>query len=885
MPNTPQVDPISGLPIHPAGTQATTVSSNIPAPVVNYDQQAPQTAAYTPPPLEMGTNTQAPPTQTYAPPVSETTAQPETPPASTTQQTYAPPASETQVNPETPTTAAPNMVTAPTQPNATAPVKTEPSLDDNLANFEKIATDWANGVVDDKVFRTTANRAILQMGLNNQAETDALQMKINSDPALRGQGAGTALLSMMAANHGFSADQMFGQLAQSAQEKILDMQKYGLQEGVAINQMRRQNDYTKLQMLQDAGDFSGAAQLAAKISDFPGVSISPTGFSASRARLTDDAQSLIAAGNYTGAAEKLSALTGQPVDATAIQSRDPKLWTQAQELEDKGDFAGASKMYASLGLSVSADDLRSQSPFQQQTWTNSLDAIKALTATNPAAATALLDTLMKNPAAAKYLGFTPDMKAADLINSIVTGQYQANQDMRAGIQSEINLQAKSNVGFSQALVNYKALGPQVWAGMTMDGQKMAASNLSDFNQARQSMGMSEVHKDAQGNIVDANGTALTDEDFAQTAAAADYTSRTDKMKTQPWQAAYDNLMAPDSPMRDKILSLPGGEQSVKESLQMLYLGGGYKLDPATQTMVPDYTGGMPWENPSTEHLFHNWPLAQFNDDGTVNGKYDLGGETYGDKVGDNVIQKLPDDEALDDAYAKYKYNKGTLSASQWYFATAAGTKAEDKTQIPKELVTADATNVGTTTTTDGTTGSSTTGSVNADGTVTPKTDSTADKYKQFDDILATSSGWNKDQVADMSTKLKNTANINGGLASTGMVPLNSMIGADYDAAAERLRNQGVTNLDNIISGDKTETHAKIGSFDTGIYSTHKEYTGTQAFADYAIYAKLLTSGMKIPDAQTALNNLLGADRAKKALNLEPENQVSSDMDAAINKVR
>lgn len=825
----------------PSATPAPVMSMNTAAPAtgVTYAPSAPQTVNYDPGPIPMGVTQETPQTvnynpepvatgsqQTYANPWDDPNYQEPTPPPASTydgqgaamtaaeqqaekdkaiqaangqsqatamatadQNRPAPTPAPQPVQPPTataaPEVAAPNMVTAAPPPNATTPVKTEPSLDDNMGMYEKIAADWANGIVDDKVFRTTANRAILQMGLNNQAETDALQMRINQDPALRGQGAGSALLSMMAANHGFSADQMFGQLAQSTQEKILDMQKYGLQQGVAINQMRRQNDYTKLQMLQDTGDFAGAAQLAAKIADFPGVSISPTGFTAARTRLNEDAKVLMAAGNYTGAAEKLSSLTGQPIDATQLQGRDPALWTQAQALEDKGDYEGAAKMYAKLGVSVSAstlmqnntgsrarmsediqtllnagnfqgaaekmaaltgkpvdpaqlqgrdttqwkiaqaledkgdfegaaaayaklglnitaDDLRAQSPEQQGRWTNSLDSIKAIASTDPAAATALLDTLMKNPAAAKYLGFTAGMKASDLINSIVTGQYQKDQEMRASMQSEINLKAKSNVSFSQALVDYKAMGPLAWQGMTQSGQKMAASDLNAFNSARSSLGMSAVHKDAQGNIVDAQGNALTEEDFAESAAAADYTSRKDALKTQPWQSAFDNLMAPGSPMRDKILSLPGGEQAVKESLQMLYLGGGYKLDPASQTLVPDYTGGMPWENPNTEHLFHNWPLAQFNEDGSVNGKYDLGGETYGDKMGDTVIQKMPDDESLDNAYSRYKYNKGTLSAPEWYFATAGGTKAEDKTRIPEELVKADLTTPGAVTTPGGT---------------------------------------------------------------------------------------------------------------------------------------------------------------------------------------
>lgn len=839
------------------------------------------------------------------------------------------------------------MVTAAPETPATAQPadKTTPSLDDNMAAYEKIAMDWANGVVDDKVFRTTANRAILQMGMNNQAESDALQMKINSDPALKGQGAGTALLSMMAANHGFSADQMFGQLAQDAQQKILDMQKYGLTQGIAINNQRRANDYTKLSMLQDAGDFVGAAQLAAKIADFPGASISPSGFTAARSRLGADAQTLIASGNYTGAAQKLSQLTGQPIDATQLQNRDPALWTQAQSLEDKGDYEGAAKMYAKLGvsvsptdlmrnntgsrnrmsddiqtlltagnfvdaaakmaqltgkpvdaaalegrdptqwklaqaledkgdfagaaaayaklgLSISADDLRAQNPFQQATWTNTLDAIKAQATTNPDLATKQLDQLMKNPAAAKYLGFTADTNAAELINSIVTGQYQADQQMRSGLQSEINLKAKSNVSFSQALVDYKAMGPSAWTGMTQSGKVMAGKDLNGFNSARTSLGMAEVHKDAQGNIVDSKGTLLTDEDFAEAAAAADYTSRMDQLKTQPWQTAFENLMAPGSPMAEKILAIPGGEASVKESLQMLYLGGGYKVDPTTQQLVPDYSGGMPWENSSpTSYLFHNWPLAQFNDDGTVNGKYDTGGETYGDKLGDTTIQKLPDDESLDAAYAKYKYNQGTLTAAQWYFATAGGTKAENKINIPTELIQNDATNVGTPAGSEGGKGD-TTPKVGANGILplpdnpTPKDreasfNSLMDKYGTFA-TPEVKAQFNSDIMTWRDATAKMDPNKIGGLSDNGMTQ--SML----DTAADRLKSKGAPesvfkNFDKTKGGD---------------FNTHFIWNATQIGADYGMYVKLLNNGLSESDAQAALRMLLGDERAMPAIALD-----------------
>lgn len=976
--------PTSAPPVttSPAPAPTMTMNTSMPSTGVTYDAPTKQTVNYTPPPLETGMTT------TYANPWDNPNYQePAPPPASTyagqgaamvtADQNHAAPApvmtmdtapkatGTTQDAPapgstappiagpnivqpptDTASTTAPpvdaaNPVTAAPPPNATTPAKTEPSLDDNMAAYEKIAMDWANGVVDDKVFRTTANRAILQMGIKNQAETDALQMRINSDPALKGQGAGSALLSIMAANQGFSADQMFGQLAQDAQQKILDLQKYGLTQGVAINNMRRQNDYTKLNMLLDSGDFAGASQLAAKIADFPGASISPTGWGLARTRLTEDANTLMAAGNYTGAAEKLSLMTGQTIDATQLQSRDPALWTQAQSLEDKGDYEGAAKMYAKLGvsvsaatlmqnntgnrarmsedintllsagnyvgaaekiaaltgkpvdatqlegrdptqwkiaqsledkgdfagaaaayaklgLSISADDLRAQSPFQQEKWTNTLDAIKSIASTNPAEATHQLDMLMKNPAAATYLGFSSDMKPADLINSIVTGKYQAEQTMRDGMQADINLQAKSSVPFSQALVNYKAMGPMYMQGMTDSGKKMAASNLDSFNATRSELGMSAVHKDAQGNIVDAQGNGLTDEDFAESAAAADYTSRMDTMKKQPWQAAYENLMAPDSPMHDKILSIPGGEASVKESLQMLFLGGGYKVDNATGTMVPDYSGGMPWENPNTEHLFHNWPLAQFNPDGSVNGKYDLGGETYGDKLGDTVIQKMPDDQALDDLYAKYKYNKGTLSASQWYFATAAGTKPEDKTRIPADLPKGDLTDVGVTMdTTPKSTGVTTTGTT----TTTP----TNPFETLVNDRLQMADPTKAQTLIDAAKVFKTTYQ---GLPLNVQTDLKEGSDEDFQAGVAALRAKGVTQdqLNKFVnfSTNKGMLEDKLG-MDGKNYSV---WTGTPAFAYYSLYQRFMKDGLAQSDAFDALKNLVGEENANGALMLE-----------------
>jgi hypothetical protein len=773
------------------------------------------------------------------------------------------PASTSGASSGQPQNGTPQTAQPPTSQPVTAPPNAGPSLDDMMAQYEQTAQDWMNGKVNQQVFQTAANRAILQMGQNNSAQMDALKMRINSDPSLAGQGAGSALLSMMAANQNFNADQLFGQLSQTAQQQILDMQKYGLQEGVAINQQRRQNAYAEVQALQDAGDFTGAAKILAKTVDFPGVSIDPSQFSASRARQTQDIQSLLTAGNYQGAAEKLAALTGMPVNPADLQKRDPYTLQQAMNLEQKGDFEGAAKQYAQAGINVTADDLRSQSPFMQQSWTNTLDAIKATATTNPAAAEAQLAILMKNPAAAKYLGFTADQNPHDLIQAIVSGQYAQDQQKIATLNTEINRQAKSNVPFAQALENYKQQGPVAWQGMTNTGKNMAKSDLDSFNQARAALGMDPVHKDAQGNIVDAQGTMLTDEDFAETAAAADYVSRKTQVNQQPWQAVYDQLMAPGSPFQQQILSIPGGDTMVKQALMTQYLGGGYKTDPNTGAMVPDFTNGMPWENPSTSYLFHAWPTAVFDANGQVQGKYDLGGDPYGmDMGGGQKVQKLPQDEQLDNAYAKYRYTGGTLNSTQWYFATAGGTKPPDATRIPDAVKTQgdNFQSVGQTGA-PGTTGAGTTPATI--DTSTPQAREDAFRNLLGSGAVAFST---PDQKQTFMQDMLTYRDIGNKLSpdKVGGVPDNGTTQALLQDADTWLKNH------NIPASTISQNYDRSSVGGSGLTDTsHIAWDASQKGLDLALYIHMLNQGMKEADAQKALSYLVGDARANNAMSLLP----------------
>ncbi len=676
-------DPVSGLPMQPAGTPKTTIAAPaVPIPQAQTVPQADKTTIAAPaaPIPQAQTVPQTDKTQVAAPIAS--TPQAQTAPAADKTQVAAPSTPPPPAQTDTSTAAASATPPAP-------PAATSSALDDNMATYEKIAMDFANGVVDDKVFKTTTNNAIMQMGLNNQSERDALQMKINQDPSLAGQGAGTALLSMMAAKQNFSADQMFGQLAQDAQQKILDLQKYGLEQGVAINAQRQRDAYTKIAALQDAGDFAGANDLLAQTTGQPRGSLSDTGSTAARTRMASDISTLLQTGDVNAAADKIATLTGTRPDPAELAKRDPTLWTRASDLATAGDYEGAAKAYAAVGVNVTADDLRAQSPLQQASWGKMLDNIKSQALSDPTGAEAQLNALVQNPQAAKFLGLT-GADAHSMVQSFVNGTYQTQLNLVQSLSSEINMQANSKVPFAEVLQNYKAMGPAAIQGYENAGKDLAKQDLTSFNKTRTDAGLAAVHTDANGNIVDdaVPPNALTEEDFAETAMRADYQRKATQVAEQPWQTAYDALVAPGSAFASKILSVPGGEQTVKEVLQSQYLGGSYKLDPTTQQMVPDYSGGLPWDNPKTSYLFNNWPMATFDSSGTAT-NYDLGGEPYGLTQGSTTIQKMPDDQALDASYAKYQYGLGTtgtpLTAQQWYFATAGGKNPPDPTKIPKEI--------------------------------------------------------------------------------------------------------------------------------------------------------------------------------------------------------
>lgn len=149
-----------------------------------------------------------------------------------------------------------------------------------------------------------------------------------------------------------------------------------------------------------------------------------------------------------------------------------------------------------------------------------------------------------------------------------------------------------------------------------------------------------------------------------------------------------------------------------------------------------------------------------------------------------------------------------------------------------------------------------------------ETPSNAAAFRTFDQILENKGGFASDQAAlDFGESMKAFAGKIKGLPMDG--PLSdadrylggTIRGADYQAAADRLKSLGLPDAD---LRKMVETK-KIGDSWTG---THREFNATPTFLVYTLYNSMLTDGLNEADAQEALRALVGEEKAKAALALE-----------------
>jgi hypothetical protein len=137
-----------------------------------------------------------------------------------------------------------------------------------------VFTDEVNKVVknaldgNDPVFKVAYNNLITGVGPRNQAALSNMAMKLKQSN-MDGQGAGDALLAMMARDNEYTTDQLVGQLSLDSAKRIQDMNKWGVDTANKMAQDAATQKRNDLQSMIKLGNVDGASKLFADI--FPGV--------------------------------------------------------------------------------------------------------------------------------------------------------------------------------------------------------------------------------------------------------------------------------------------------------------------------------------------------------------------------------------------------------------------------------------------------------------------------------------------------------------------------------------------------------------------------------------------------------------------------------------
>ncbi len=245
------------------------------APLVPEENNADAGATTPPAPLN--------PTPVSQPPITASNANPLTTESSQTPLTVQPPAPTAETAPaapkttisrapmETPTmqTAAPQKAETPkadTKTKTQTPVSTIDQQIEALAGSSDVIKSMMEG--NDPIATREFNFLINGTGPKNQLILDALGMKLKQNN-LDGQGAGDALLGMLARDQGFEVDQMIAKIGSDSATRIYEFNKWGFGKAqelaVAKNKMQH-DDF-------DAAIKNGQYDVAAGIwgDMFPGI--------------------------------------------------------------------------------------------------------------------------------------------------------------------------------------------------------------------------------------------------------------------------------------------------------------------------------------------------------------------------------------------------------------------------------------------------------------------------------------------------------------------------------------------------------------------------------------------------------------------------------------
>lgn len=157
--------------------------------------------------------------------------------------------------PEAPIVEPPKPPASPTTTTTTG----NTTADQDWQALRDFATKLMN-TKDDETLRRQWNVLLMQKGLLNNAAMSALKMRINQDPSLRGQPAGTAFLQELARDQGFGIDQIAGTLSTQAADRIRDLNQHGFDALKGIVEYQQGRTDSQRKELLAAGDFEGYAK-------------------------------------------------------------------------------------------------------------------------------------------------------------------------------------------------------------------------------------------------------------------------------------------------------------------------------------------------------------------------------------------------------------------------------------------------------------------------------------------------------------------------------------------------------------------------------------------------------------------------------------------------
>lgn len=212
-----------------------------------------------------------------------------------------------------------------TTAKAAAPAPTSLELQaDALAGVNDTIKSMSEG--DDPIATREFNMLISGIGPQNQMALEGMAMKLKQQN-LDGQGAGTALLAMMARDQGYDQDQLVAKIGADSAKRLYDFNTWGFSKAQEINTAIDKQNHDNLSLALQNGQYDTASGLWDKI--FPGIPFDVNAAKvydpvqqqmfAARSKLID---TLIQSGDSDGAKKAMLALAQETPQAFGFKTSE-----------------------------------------------------------------------------------------------------------------------------------------------------------------------------------------------------------------------------------------------------------------------------------------------------------------------------------------------------------------------------------------------------------------------------------------------------------------------------------------------------------------------------------------------------------------------------------